>query len=74
MARITSQKAVEMIGNRFDMVLIAAARVRELKRGYASLLDGKVKNGPTVTALREIEEGLVGIEYLKKVGVRYEKD
>jgi DNA-directed RNA polymerase subunit K/omega len=28
-----------MIGNRFDMVLIAAARVRELKRGHKSKLD-----------------------------------
>jgi len=38
-ARYTSQEAVEMIGNRFEMVLIASARVRELKRGHKSKLD-----------------------------------
>jgi DNA-directed RNA polymerase omega subunit len=32
MARITSQKAAEAVGNRFDLVLIASARARELKR------------------------------------------
>ena len=73
MAKITSQKAAEMVGNRFDLVLIASARVRELKRGYKSLLPPS-KNGPTVTALREIEEGLVGRDYLKKVGIKNEKD
>ena len=71
MARITSQKAAEAVGNRFDLVLIAAARTRELKRGHLPKL--KCDNGPAVTALREIEEGLVGRDYLKKVGIRYEK-
>jgi len=71
MARITSQKAAEMIGNRFDMVLIAAARVRELKSGYLPKLSSN--NGPSVTALREIEQGLIGREYLLKVGLKIEK-
>lgn len=72
MARITSQKAVEMVGNRFDLVLIASARVRELKHKYAPKM--VTQNGVMVTALREIEEGLVGREYLKKVGIRYSKE
>ena len=71
MARITSQKAAEMVGNRFDLVLIASARVRELKRGHRPKVT--CDNGPMVTALREIEAGEVGREYLKKVGIRYEK-
>ena len=54
-ARYTSQEAVDMIGNRFEMVLIACARVRELKRGHKSRLDKPVKAGPTVIALMEIE-------------------
>ena len=49
------------------MVLIAAARVRELKRGHKSKLDKPTKAGPTVTALMEIEKGLVGREYLKQL-------
>jgi DNA-directed RNA polymerase subunit omega len=65
MARITSQIAAEKIGNKFDMVLIAAARARELKRGKKSTLN--TTDGPTILALREIEQGLVGREYLRKL-------
>lgn len=65
MSRITSQKAAEMVGNRFDLVLIAAARARELKKGHLPKVNSK--NGPTITALREIEEGKIGREYLKKI-------
>ena len=65
MARITSQKAVEMIGNRYDLVLVAAIRAKELKRGHPAKLHST--NGKMVTALREIEEGLVGVDYLKKI-------
>jgi DNA-directed RNA polymerase subunit omega len=64
-ARYTSQDAVEMIGNRYDLVLIASIRARELKRGYKPLID--TDNKPIVTALNEIEQGKIGIEYLKKV-------
>ena len=71
MARITSQKAAEMVGSRFDLVLIASIRARELKRGHLPRV--KSDNGPMVTALREIEEGKVGRDYLKRVGIRYEK-
>jgi DNA-directed RNA polymerase omega subunit len=56
-----------MIGNRFEMVLIATARVRELKRGHKSKLAKPTTAGPIVTALMEIEKGLVGREYLKQV-------
>lgn len=64
-ARYTSQDAVKMIGNRYDLVLIASIRARELKRGYKPLID--TNNKPIVTALNEIEQGKIGIEYLKKV-------
>jgi DNA-directed RNA polymerase subunit omega len=65
MARITSELAVEQVGNRFDLVLIAAQRARELKRGDMPKITSK--NGPNITALREIEEGKVGREYLEKL-------
>lgn len=65
-ARYTSEEAVNQVGNRFDLVLIAAQRVRELKRGYCPKLTTKA--GTTVTALQEIEAGLVGREYLKRIG------
>ena len=65
MARITSEKAVEAIGNRFDLVLIAAMRARELARGHHRLIDSK--NGNAVTALKEIEEDKVGRDYLDRL-------
>ena len=65
MARITSQKAAEAVENRFDLVLIASQRVRELKRGAMPKVASK--NGAVVTALREIEQGLIGRDYLKRV-------
>ena len=65
MARLTSEDAVAQVGNRFDLVLIASIRARELKRGYAPLVS--TTNGPIVTALREIEEGKIGRGYLEKI-------
>ena len=64
-ARYTSEEAANAVGNRFDLVLIASQRVRELKRGHRSTLTTKA--GPTVTALMEIEKGLVGRDYLKRI-------
>lgn len=65
MARITSEVASIKIGNKYDMILIAAARARELKKGHYSKLGEK--NKPIVTAIREIEQGIIGREYLRKV-------
>ena len=62
---IDTDKCVEMTGNRFDLVLIAAARVRELRRGHAKHVPGY--NSPSITALQEIEAGHVGREYLKRI-------
>jgi DNA-directed RNA polymerase subunit omega len=64
-ARYSSETAVLAVGNRFDLVLIAAQRVKELKRGHKPLLLSK--EGPVTTALMEIEQGLVGREYLKRI-------
>jgi len=65
MARITSEKAALAVENRFDLVLIASQRVRELKRGAMPKVTSK--NGAVVTALREIEEGHIGRDYLKRI-------
>ena len=65
MARITSEEAVNAIGNRFDLVLIASERARELMRGHRAKVESN--NKPIVTALREIEQGKIGLDYLKKI-------
>ena len=63
-----TERCVEQVGgNRFNLVLIAAHRVRELKHGSRPLVDNTNNSTPVVLALREIEEGHIGIEYLKKI-------
>jgi DNA-directed RNA polymerase subunit omega len=65
MPRISSEKAIKAIGNCYDLILIAAVRQRELKRGYKPKVE--TTNLTAITALQEIEQGLIGREYLKKV-------
>jgi len=59
MARVTVQDAVEKVGNRFDLVLVAARRARQMQVGGKDPLVPEEDDKPTVIALREIEEGLV---------------
>lgn len=59
MARVTVQDAVEKIGNRFDLVLVAARRARQIQTGGKDALVPEENDKYTVIALREIEEGLI---------------
>ncbi|MFC3022996.1 DNA-directed RNA polymerase subunit omega [Vibrio zhugei] len=59
MARVTVQDAVEKVGNRFDLVLIAARRARQIQTGGKDALVPEENDKPTVISLREIEEGLI---------------
>ncbi|ARU95951.1 MULTISPECIES: DNA-directed RNA polymerase subunit omega [Erwiniaceae] len=59
MARVTVQDAVEKVGNRFDLVLVAARRARQMQVGGKDALVPEENDKPTVIALREIEEGLI---------------
>ena len=59
MARVTVQDAVEKIGNRFDLILTAARRARQLQLNQSAPLVPEDNEKPTVIALREIEKGLI---------------
>ncbi|MDG6897767.1 DNA-directed RNA polymerase subunit omega [Actinobacillus delphinicola] len=59
MARVTVQDAVDQIGNRFDLILTAARRARQLQLHQREALVPKDNDKPTVIALREIELGLI---------------
>jgi DNA-directed RNA polymerase subunit omega len=61
-AGLTSQAAVEAIGNRYELVLVASLRMRELARGAQRRVQSRYGHG--VTAMLEIEQGKVGREYL----------
>ncbi|HCK7720331.1 DNA-directed RNA polymerase subunit omega [Salmonella enterica] len=64
MARATVQDAVEKIGNRFDLVLVAARRARQMQVGGKDPLVPEENDKTTVIALREIEEGLINNQIL----------
>lgn len=59
MARVTVEDAVEKIGNRFDLVLVASRRARQIATGGKDALVETENDKPTVLALREIEAGLI---------------
>ncbi len=61
MARVTVEDCLEHIDNRFDLVLLAAKRARQLTRGVDPLVPWE-NDKATVVALREIAEGLVDDE------------
>ncbi len=51
-------------GNRFDLVLVAARRARQMQVGGRSPLVPEENDKTTVIALREIEEGLINNQIL----------
>jgi DNA-directed RNA polymerase omega subunit len=61
---LTSQAAVAAVENRYDLILIASRRCRELRRGDAPRVP--TQHGPVLTTLKEIEHGVVGRDYLLK--------
>ena len=58
MARITVEDCLEHVENRFDLVLLAARRARQIARGADPLVPAE-NDKPTVIALREIAENLI---------------
>lgn len=67
-SEINTDTCVTNVGeNRFNLVLIAAARAREIKRQHAES-QKREHIFPIVTSLLEIQEGKIDpITYLKKV-------
>jgi len=72
MARVTVEDAVEKVGNRFDLVLVASRRARQIATGGKEPLVDVENDKPTVIALREIEAGLITTE-LMNVSDRHER-
>ena len=63
MARLTVEDCLDNVENRFDLVLVAAQRARQLAMGAESLVP-EDNDKPTVIALREIAENLINREIL----------
>lgn len=64
MARVTVEDCLEHVDNRFELVMLASKRAREIAiRGAQPLVEWE-NDKPTVVALREIAEGLISRDLL----------
>ena len=61
MARITVEDCLKNIDNRFELVLTATKRARQIAHGAEPMVDEE-NDKPTVLALREIAAGLIDSE------------
>ncbi len=58
MARVTVEDCLENVDNRFQLVLVATKRARQIANGAHPLVDWE-NDKPTVVALRELAEGRI---------------
>ena len=64
MARVTVEDCVDKIPNRFELVLLAARRARNIHSGAPLTVERDNDKNPVI-ALREIAEGTIELEALK---------
>jgi len=69
MARVTVEDCVVKVPNRFELVLLAAQRAREITSGAPLTLDRDDDKNPVV-ALREIAEDMMELDHLRDSLVR----
>jgi DNA-directed RNA polymerase subunit omega len=65
MARVTVEDCLDKVDNRFQLVLLATKRARQLANGVMPLVPWE-NDKPTIVALREIADGLITPELLKE--------
>ena len=65
MARVTVEDCIHNIPNRFEMTLAATYRARQITAGATPMID-EDRDKPTVIALRELAQGLYGMEVLNR--------
>jgi DNA-directed RNA polymerase subunit omega len=67
MARITVEDCLDKVENRFELVMVASKRARQIATGGKDPLVPEEGDKPTVLALREIAEGRIDKEHILKV-------
>ena len=63
MARVTVEDCLHSVDNRFELVLLASRRARQLANGQAATVE-VTNDKPTVLALREIAAGNVDRDFV----------
>lgn len=69
MARLTVEDCLKNVPNRFDLVLLATKRARQIALGSKPLVSEK-NDKPTVLALREIAEGLIDNDTVEAIEIK----
>ena len=68
MARITVEDCLEVVNNRFELVMMASKRARQLANGVQATLDNsETEDKPTVLALREIAARKIDNDLIDRV-------
>ena len=66
MARVTVEDCLDNVANRFELVMVASKRARQLATGGKDPMVQEESDKPTVIALREIAEGLITPDILTR--------
>jgi len=66
MARVTVEDCLDNVSNRFELVMVASKRARQLATGGKDPMVEEESDKPTVIALREIAEGHVTSDILTR--------
>jgi len=66
MARVTVEDCLEHVDNRFNLVLLASKRARQLANGGRQPQVEEENDKPTVLALREIAAGVVDADFIAR--------
>lgn len=74
MARITVEDCLDKVDNRFELVMVASKRARQIAVGGKDPLVTENGDKPTVLALREIADGLIDRERILLVEREVEEE
>lgn len=66
MARVTVEDCLDHVDNRFELVMLSTKRARQIANGGKEPFVEWENDKPTVVALREIAEGLVSEDVIKR--------
>lgn len=66
MARVTVEDCLDKVDNRFELIMVASKRARQIANDGAEMMVEEDNDKPTVIALREIAEGKVNASILEQ--------
>jgi DNA-directed RNA polymerase subunit omega len=67
MARVTVEDCLDKVANRFELIMVASKRARQIANEGVDSLVEEDNDKPTVIALREIAEGKITASILEPV-------